>query len=249
MLQRVLRNVRMRRNARRFGVRFRRCASFELPSLVRIGGSSLRLSSLAEHGTTVDFMVCFLEDEYGLSSTKGDVRTIVDIGANMGFFSLAARQYFPRATIHAYEPNSEASGHLAINGSQAGVVVFPEAVGKEDGLVFLDCSGDSNQGRTTPFGSGVPTPQVKLSTVVERLGGSIDLAKIDCEGAEWDLFEEREAWNLIKKLRLEYHLWSKRSYSDVQSALNGLNFEIIHHNPAGEWGTVWATNRRNSSRD
>ena len=42
-----------------------------------------------------------------------------------------------------------------------------------------------------------PRGSVKLTgiqTVIERLGGKLDLLKLDCEGAEWEIFLRREAF-------------------------------------------------------
>ena len=51
-------------------------------------------------------------DEYGLapflkSPLRYRVETVVDIGANIGAFTLTARRMFPQATILAIEPDPE----------------------------------------------------------------------------------------------------------------------------------------------
>ena len=158
---------------------------------------------------------------------------------------MAARSYYPTATIHAYEPNPRVLTYSSKNASVANFTLFAEAVGATPGHVFIEDSGDSNQARTTAAAdSGARVPQVALATVVERLGGTIDLAKIDCEGAEWELFTADAAWAGIKHLRMEYHLWGKHTFTDVEQSLRRIGFEIHHHAPAGEWGTVWARNTK-----
>ena len=51
-------------------------------------------------------------DEYGLqpflnSPLRHEVRTVVDIGANIGAFTLAARRMFPNARVIAIEPDPD----------------------------------------------------------------------------------------------------------------------------------------------
>ena len=67
----------------------------------------MKLSFPDEVGVVNDFLSIFLDDDYRLDRVKWPVGTVLDIGANLGFFSIAARNAFPEATIHAYEPNHE----------------------------------------------------------------------------------------------------------------------------------------------
>jgi FkbM family methyltransferase len=243
MIKQILPHLRRLSKARRFGVPFVRRALFRLPTAVRLRGQSVRIASPTEHGATNDFLACFIDDEYGLGKIDFQVQTIADIGANIGFFSMAARSYFPTATIHAYEPNPRVLPYSSKNAASAQFTLFAEAVGATPGFVSIEDLGDSNQARTiSAADSGSRVPQVSLSTVVERLGGRVDLAKIDCEGAEWELFIDSAAWAGIKHIRMEYHLWGKHTFTEVQQSLHRIGFEIDRHKPSGEWGTIWGHN-------
>lgn len=212
-----------------------------MPEHIQLGPKKVALASPQEHGAKIDAMVCFVEDDYGLSSTSHTPRTILDIGANLGFFSMAARGYFPTAEIHAYEPNPRIRSFVQANATNAGVSLFGEAVGAKQGDVFMVDAGDSNQASVTESGEGIKVPQTSFREVIRRLGGSVDLAKIDCEGAEWELFTCRDEWACIKSLRMEYHLLSKWTYDDVTECIvNQLGFRILRHAPSGQWGTLWA---------
>jgi FkbM family methyltransferase len=235
-------------NARRFGVRFFRRATFQIPKLIRIGGKKVVLDFPEEIGTKNDFLVCFINDEYGLAKAGREVRTIVDIGSNAGFFSLAARSWFPDATIHAYEPNPRILRYLVGNTANVGIEVHPEAVGAIDGYVSIVDVGDSNLAKTLPKALGSTSiRQVALAKVIERLGGHIDLAKIDCEGAEWAMLADRSAWTRISKVRMEYHLIEGRTYADLGDALDLIGFEIELHLPSYGYGTIWARRVTDSS--
>ena len=243
MIASIPMHLRRRLNARRFGVPFARRASFVVPKRIRLGAQFVPLALPPEHGAQSDFVTCFINDDYGLSKTKGPVKTIADIGANIGFFSMAARSYFPNATIHAYEPNPRILQYSTTNAACAEFTLFSEAVGRTTGLVSIVDCGDSNQARTSSAENRVASvPQVVFSTVVRRLGGQIDLVKIDCEGAEWELFADEIPWLAVKRLRMEYHLSEDRTYTDLECSLSRLGFQIHHHQPSGLFGTVWARN-------
>jgi len=240
LLHKVVQHVRRVLNARRFGVRFFRRGSFVLPEVIYLNGKRVPLAAPREHGAKIDALTCFVNDEYGLSVMQEAPQTILDIGANIGFFSTAARGYFPAARIHAYEPNPRILSFLHANSSTADFQVFEEAVGARDGSVFVVDAGDSNQASVSSLGSGTAVAQVSLRNAIARLGGKVDLAKIDCEGAEWDLFECREEWAAIKSVRMEYHLLQQWSPDDVFSNLHNLGFVTTRHSQSGQWGTIWA---------
>ncbi len=242
MIQRIHQRLQQIRNGRRFGVPFLRHSRFTLPSEIKLGGRGVPLAYPDEVGVWNDFLVCFIHDEYGLRQLPSSVAKILDIGANVGFFSLAARSYFPAATIHAYEPNSRTLIYLQKNAAAGRFEVFGEAVGANEGWVTIEDSGDSNQARTSASANAQGVRQVPFAAIVERLGGWIDFAKIDCEGAEWDLFRDAASWKRIGEVRMEYHLVDSHTYADVQQALSDLGFEIYLHEPAESWGMVWARN-------
>ena len=182
-------------------------------------------------------------DCYGLSTVEGKVDHVLDIGSNLGFFSLAARSHFPEAHIHAYEPNPKIQDHLRHNTRDLAIEVYPEAVGAADGWIDMD----TDQGSL--FAKAVPSAQGKIkktafATALERVGGPVDLLKLDCEGAEWELFECKSLWKNIKRLTLEYHLWANPEMDLLKTLkiLKDLGFRITCLNEAPElkWGLLQA---------
>jgi FkbM family methyltransferase len=236
------RQVNYHLNALRFGFFFIRTRSFKMPARVNVAGTKVHLQYPPEHGVTADFFTCCIRNDYGLGRRLSKVRTIVDIGANVGFFSLAARSCYPQATIHAYEPNRRVIPFLKSNVESLGVNIYPEAVGAEAGMVSIVDTGDSNQARTA-FDDNGGIPQVNLECAIERLGGAIDLLKLDCEGAEWDLFRSASPWKHVRNIRMEYHLLQRHTVQDVENALSRLGFEAIQWKCDLGFGTVWATSR------
>jgi tRNA1(Val) A37 N6-methylase TrmN6 len=74
-----------------------------------------------------EFHKILIEDCYRLGEIKRPVRTVLDIGANIGLFAIAARHRFPRSTIHCYEPNLALEEHLAAHCSAIDARYYMEA--------------------------------------------------------------------------------------------------------------------------
>src|SRR5262249_11153473 len=156
---------------------------------IKVGGVWHPLSLPIENGVCVAFTDLLLDDCYGLRSLQTTPRTIVDIGAHVGLFGLAARALFPHAEIQGYEPHSHPEDHLKTQARAGHFRYLICAVGATHGRVLLDYHPDSVQTQSRPDESGTIV-QIPFSEVVERSGGTIDFLKLDCEGAEWRLFSD-----------------------------------------------------------
>ncbi|SDT86105.1 methyltransferase, FkbM family [Verrucomicrobium sp. GAS474] len=257
-LRHLVRLLRRRREARRWGVPFARVRDFSLPDrlVIDAGGKAMPLSFPPGPEVVTAFVALLLDDEYGLTAipegTGTPVRTILDIGGNVGLFSVAARRRFPSALIHVYEPNAALLLHLRVQAAGIGAAVFPEAAGARDGEITFFPTSDSMTGTVEPTsenGTGVTVPQTSLASALDRLagpGGTVDLVKMDCEGAEWAMLEDRASLSRIGRLLLEYH---PRSIAGVECdpaalpallAAGGLRIER-QIATAGGCGVIWAS--------
>lgn len=241
--------ISAQRRARRFGFPFVRRKSFVVPRHLVVNGARIAVETPQEHGSRVDFIAIFLNDCYHLERLKkldGGIRCILDVGSNCGWFSIAARNHFPRATIHAYEPNPAVLPFLQHNTGQIDVVAHPEAVGAQDGMVNLLCDGESNQTRTIDGGD---IRRVAFSAAIERLGAPVDLLKLDCEGAEWAVLERPEDWATVRWLTMEYHLWARPglTHRDAAQCVARLGFEVLEQRPTGEYGLLLAHRRQSET--
>lgn len=77
-------------------------------------------------------------------------------------------------------------------------------------------------------------------TALDRLGGSADLMKLDCEGAEWEMFEDRESWSRVRFVTMEYHIGPGEGHDKIVSALHAIAFQIRRHRPVTTFGLVLA---------
>jgi FkbM family methyltransferase len=120
----------------------------------------------------------------------------IDIGANVGFYSLAVKQTFPDIQCLAFEPNPETFNELVTNFSgYQGVSIFPTAVSSFKCLLefndYGDCSGKNAVTKTSIHNqTGLKnTLLVSADTLDNVMDGMLDVKtviKIDTEGHEVD---------------------------------------------------------------
>jgi FkbM family methyltransferase len=111
--------------------------------------------------------------------------TVFDVGANVGYFSLLAREL--GASVHAFEPNPRVRGMLARSASlgSGGIEVVAAACSDREGIMPLYLSDAGNTGMTSLGNRTAHEIEVKLVTLdayAARTGP--DLLKIDVEGHE-----------------------------------------------------------------
>ena len=228
MIQRIIDLVRRRQVASRLGVPFRRAANFMLPDRITLAGLDVELALPNEHGVKVAFVEILLDDCYlcnTFSKYGGPIKTVLDIGANVGLFGLQARNTFGDAVIHAYEPNPFLQEFLITQAQAANFSHFGEAVGAENGHVTLNFEKESVLTRSVSDSNG-KIPQVSFRQTIERLGGKIDFLKMDCEGAEWEIFTDQQSWKTVQNLSMEYHLFGDQTVDMLREIVLSLGFYI-----------------------
>lgn len=231
------------------GIFYVKSSKIKIPASLLINGRLKKIKFLDrnDHNFSYEFHEICVNDCYhltGLRKKLKTVDTIVDIGANQSLFTIAARRKFPRSHIFNYEPNYRLEPVLTYNSKQLNATVYYEAVTKEDCVVSLSY-GESDLNTRVIASKEGNIAGTSLRKVIERAGGSIDLLKMDCEGAEWDLFEDHASWKNIKAVTMEYHLWAKNgsTINDIKLLLKKLNFTILFHDISTEkFGIVTAIN-------
>lgn len=228
--------------ARKLGFTFIGIKRSSLPTHVKLGGKTIGINYPPDSGYISDIVNLWLADEYGISHLKRPVSTIVDIGGNIGLFSLWAWHHFPNAKILTFEPNPRVFGFLSKNLSPTNAVPHLVGVASTPGRAVMNDSTDSRMASTSPTPSG-EIELVTLSQIVEKSGGSIDILKMDCEGAEWDIFKDKHAFDSIKVIRMEYHLDEKHSMDDLLSITKDLGYTMTNHIPNSGFGIAWFEKR------
>jgi len=224
-LTRLHRLYQRRQSARRLGFNFRRAAGFSLPTEIRMDSRYFTLNLPGDEGTQTAFIDVLLDDCYQLRKLPSNLKSTLDIGAHAGLFSLAARLHFPNAVIHAYEPNPQMLPFLAKQSETGRFTFFGEAVDLVEGRMSLDPSVDSVQTRAHRSEQG-KIQCVSFAKAVSRLNGVVDLVKLDCEGAEWDILKDDVTWQNVRYLTMEFHLWAGYTLAELKTRVTQLSFKV-----------------------
>jgi FkbM family methyltransferase len=139
---------------------------------------------------------------------------VIDVGANIGAFTLDMAMRYPASTLHAYEPDPGAcrvlEKNVAANGLSARVTIWNEAVAGGAGRMRL-WRGDGSMMASAflPIdqrGEANDVPAVTIQTAVGRTSGRIAVLKLDCEGAEAEILESAgPALDAVEHLVAEFH--------------------------------------------
>lgn len=229
MLKRIINNFNIRRRARKLKVRFTFLRTFSLPNSIFINGDWANITYPSERGMWSAFVEIFLVDGYcfeTLSAKK--IRTIVDVGANVGFFSMAARNFFPDASITAFEPNKDLEKYLRQNLGALNVDIHIQAVGRINTRVSLHLQGNDSIMTSVVEDSHSDIEQVAFDDIANKLNPTIDLLKLDCEGSEWEILKDVQSMQKVRFLVMEYHLHSRpgSTIDDMKQLLDDCGFNI-----------------------
>ncbi len=155
----------------------------------------------------------FIDRVYAAPLATGprDVRTIVDLGANIGLSAIALLRAFPEARAVAVEPDPGNFRVLEENLRSSGLSGRCRALhafaGANPGVAELVDSGNGAWGMRMgpPSPDGIPV--MTLAGIARHAGmGAISLLKCDIEGAERHLFTDLAHWDeLVRYVVLELH--------------------------------------------
>jgi len=134
--------------------------------------------------------------------------TIVDAGAHIGMASIYFARKYPRAKIVAIEPEPSNFRALLRNVSSYGSIVpIQAALWKEDGEVGLGPSDAHPRGAFQVSDKGqLRVRAMTVPTLMRETGiSSIDLLKLDIEGAEKEVFEAGDWIESVRVIAVELH--------------------------------------------
>lgn len=150
-------------------------------------------------------------------SWDGSVRTVFDVGANVGQFALEALHELPAARIYSFEPHPCTFKRLIAAISDSRLSAHPIALGERIGPSVMFVYGESGESShlnslvpnahfPTKFGYAATQIAVPCTTIdvfcEENKIDEIDLLKIDTEGG--DLLVLRGARRMFEEGRLRF---------------------------------------------
>ena len=178
-----------------------------------------------------------------LRSVASEGRTVVDVGANVGYHTLNCAVLVGKAgRVYAFEPNPDVFRYLALNVTENGaanVVTVPLAVARTSGLLAFE-RPDLERGylsdRLSSNTSSLMIEAVSLDDYFRQQGWpTVDLIKIDIEGAESSALRgmtELSRRNPEMQVVLEFNLSAIRrageSAESLREALWGLGFRTAN---------------------
>ena len=171
-------------------------------------------------------------DYFGYRVAPGDV--VVDVGANIGTFSLYAATVCGASRVLSFEPFPDNYSILRKNVDEnhlRNVTYVNQAVAGERGLRTLrldplDCGSHSLV--MGSFGRTVDVECCALDDVFKRFSLSkIDYLKMDCEGAEYEILENATSrLPQISRISMETHTTADRKAEDLERLLREYGFEV-----------------------
>ena len=182
----------------------------------------------------------------------GNPRTIVDIGANIGVFSLYAARRWHQARILAFEPAPDNFHWLEKNAQLSSawqITCRPVAVAGKSGQADFYLKEESGWHSLIGDGakSSITVQTTTLDAVLDETGATaIDLLKLDCEGAEYNVLSGRESLlaRTVRFVAMEYHEVSGHTVDELTKLFASVGFHT-ESIPEPRWrtGMLYATNR------
>ncbi|HTW88501.1 MAG TPA: FkbM family methyltransferase [Candidatus Binataceae bacterium] len=182
---------------------------------------------------------------------------VVDVGANMGDFAVEVGSLCPRGRIVAVEPVTEFAAMIEINkllNALTNIEVVQVALGSSEAEVEINLAGNASSLYWKKADQAQKVRQTSLARLMDELRiGQIDLLKLDCEGAEWEILPNAsELLPRVRQICMEFHPMNGWTGERLAAFLRdaGYTVEFI----SGGWnGPLWATRNskdaRSSSRD
>lgn len=134
---------------------------------------------------------------------------VFDVGASSGPFTFSIKDKSP-SKVYCFEPHSELFKNLTKNVESDNVVCINKAIGPVDGSFETSGLFNKDLRETAAEINRQKVPSIKFSTFIKENNlEKIDFLKSDCEGGEYDIFnDENLPWikKNVKKIAGEWHL-------------------------------------------
>ncbi|AYQ30768.1 FkbM family methyltransferase [Runella sp. SP2] len=181
-----------------------------------------------------------------LKKLAPDIKTLVDVGANIGQFSYSFHHFFPSSNIHSFEPTSVCYNKLVKNCSKiSNMKTYNYALGSRDEkLAFFQnehthassalkvSDYQINSSPTTRKYKSVEVVCHKLDTLELNPTSSPLLLKLDVQGFEKEVLHGAEVFlNQVDYILLETSFIpmydNEPLFEEINSLLKSKNFKLL----------------------
>ncbi len=217
---------------------------FTLLSLwLGVGGNSVVSSGNTKaylRNNKIDYWI-FLEniisDTYGLKNLRY-IRfdNIIDIGGNIGLFTISTKKYWPKAKRVIVEPNKNSlkvlKKNLKLNKINA-ITTNKAVIGsqKKKSIKLYLNENPAMSSLTNSAGKYIKVRTVSINQIIPETGNT--LVKIDIEGGEYSLLtkKNKSTFKKIDVLLMETHdLGNKKNSKHVVNWLKKIGFRVYYEN-------------------
>jgi FkbM family methyltransferase len=156
-----------------------------------------------------------------------DKRIFVDIGANVGFFSIELAHANPNLAVYAVEPQPILADMIARSAALSGVddriCIYKYAVSDVDGeaefAIIKHNLGESMIASSDYRGDTIRVPVITGTKMLDLIGeNDVDLLKVDIEGHEHRFFSSIEPW--LARQRIAMIIFETRGHGDDNATIN-----------------------------
>jgi len=208
-----------------------------------------------ELGTAWPIVEIFRDGHYDVPIVWGDVRRVVDVGGHVGAFAIWVATRASNARIETFEPEPRNFADLVANVERNGlgdrIVAHNVAVGARDERSVLNVPLRRDMSSLAP-GAG---RQVEVQCVAldrhlrDCVDGAVDVVKLDCEGAEWEILPSLsdESLRRVRNLLVEFHARRPEEIEAAERDLraHGFTTTALASGPgpttSSFFSTVWAS--------
>jgi FkbM family methyltransferase len=196
---------------------------------------------------TATILATLINNEYGAPIEKS---TVIDIGANIGTYSIDCAKKLQKCKIYTFEPEENnykiLLENISLNNLDSKIISEKTAIYDKKGKDKLYISTYS------PFHSMKSKSLKKFQIVKKEPLGYIfkkykikkcDLLKLDCEGSEYEIIKHAKVANLgkIQEIRMEYHDINKvDNINNLIKYLSVIGFKtIFKKRNSDKSGIIW----------
>ena len=171
-------------------------------------------------------------------------KSALDIGGNVGAFSVWFKELYPDCEIDAFEPHPDNAAMFRVNTRHfQGVTLYQQAV-RGTGAPSTDILKEGTNGGEHSFymdgHGGIEVPCINASLIASR-----EFVKLDCEGCELEILQSLDL-SETRAIALEYH--SDEALEAIRQLLGSRGFEEKRHTPlAVGRGLLTFTRRPNTN--
>ena len=188
-----------------------------------------------EIGNAWPIVKIFRDWEFDVALDWGAVHQAVEVGGHVGSFPLWVAAHAPDARVLSFEPEPRNFHDLRLNVEQSGladrITTVNAAVAANDGRRALDVPVQRNRAGFATASNGAPTIEVDCVGLERYLDaecpGPIDVLKLDCEGAEWEILPSlsRETYDRVHQIFVGCHAHEEQEIGQVVEFLSERGFE------------------------